>query len=464
MKCSTLLLSLLTLFSATLSAQTVHRCAYDEVVYKWSQENPAYKTQIDDVFQQAKQLANVSGTGKRTQDTIYQIPVVVHIVHNLSTPEQNLADSIVYDQMKVLNEDFRKMNADASQIRPEFDSLQADVGIQFFLATCDPNGDPTTGIIRTVTNEVDFSFNPLFGGDQDAVKRSSSGGSDSWDTEKYLNIWVCDYREVGGPPGVLGFAYPPDGAANWPMGSSAPSPELQGVAVHYEVFGANNPNSASDPMLSIADKGRTAVHEVGHYLGLRHLWGDGFGAIIGGVDCNEDDGIDDTPNSGNNAQATGCVPTKNTCDETIPGDLPDMWENYMDYSEERCQVAFSPEQAAVMRSNLVNFRSGLAILQCGRDTTLNQEPQDTTNVSIAIVDLNNAIDLYPNPVSNTLNISLGSLQAEEVAIMDMYGRQVRSFEHVAGIKTVDVSGLSAAVYFVSVTVEGTTISRRFIVR
>ena len=145
-------------------------------------------------------------------------------------------------RVDVLNADFRRLNADANNTWPQ----AQDSEIEFCLATVDPNGNATTGITRTSTNTTAFGTN-------DQVKSNSSGGKDAWDASKYMNMWVCD---ISG--GILGYAQFPGG-----------NPATDGVVIDYQYFGTIGTASAS------FDLGRTATHEVGHYLNLRHIWGDG---------------------------------------------------------------------------------------------------------------------------------------------------------------------------------------------
>lgn len=346
------ILLLLTFYSYA-SAQ-IKPCYTDEYVHYLNQQHPGFKQAMQDQFNQAKAHANSKAVHRSTQatapDTIYRIPVVFHVVYK--TAQENVHDSLLYSQIRVLNEDYRRLNSDTSNTRAIFKNRAADIGVEFYLATIDPNGNLTTGITRTATTASfggGFIPNP---NDLDKVKSSAQGGKDAWDTDKYLNIWVCN---TGGS--ILGLAYPPTAAPNWPSGSTA-SQDKWGVVLSYEVVGYQNPRAVGQ--LSIANRGRTAVHEVGHYLGLRHIWGDA--GFFGSVDCDltKDDGFDDTPHMGSNSQQTGCNFTKNTCTNGETPDEPDMVENYMDYSTESCQNMFTQQQANLMRSMIVIGRPHLA--------------------------------------------------------------------------------------------------------
>jgi hypothetical protein len=163
------------------------------------------------------------------------------------------------------------------------------------------------------------------------------------------------------------------------------------------VVGKNNP-------LSLSTGSKTLVHEVGHYLGLRHIWGDGSR----NQGCNVDDYMDDTPNS--RAASNGCNLGQNTCINN-PGDLPDMIENYMDYSDGDCQNMFTEQQVEQMRSNLILFRSGIATV---RYPAPQPEPAQFTS-------------LYPNPVVESLTLTLADLDEEanyQIEITNLLGQIV----------------------------------------
>jgi hypothetical protein len=341
------LLKLLPLFFGfALNAQEIHRCGTDHYVNHLNELNPGLKENINRTFEAAKQHSIQNKLHKSNHDqwdTVYRIPVVFHVVFN--TPAENISNTLLKSQIDVLNADFRRMNSDTSETRNIFKARGADAGIEFFLATIDPDGNVTNGITRTQTTETTFASgffpNPT---DIDRIKSSATNGKDAWDTDKYLNIWIGNMGDA-----LLGYAYPPAAAPNWPAGATPADTSVWGVVVNHKVIGFNNPLAVAD-----ADKGRTAVHEVGHYLGLRHIWGDGpLSMLI--PDCTVDDGIDDTPNSGNNSQGS-CNPNKNTCPDDPE---PDMWENYMDYSKEECQNIFTLGQVEVMRSMMVIGRPGL---------------------------------------------------------------------------------------------------------
>jgi hypothetical protein len=394
-------------------------CGYNRALEQREKQQPGYLQAVDATHQQALKIAESMAARMHKMDTIYEIQVVVHVVFNPNQPGSNLDDSLIINQMKVLNATFGRTNADTIQVRPVFQDRIGQMPIKFVLARRDPNGRPTTGINRVETFRQSF-FNPF---NLDLVKRSTTGGVDAWDTKTYLNIWVCDLS-VFGQDILLGFAYPPVGAPHWPSVIND-NPELEGVVVHNKVFGSNNPLLPAGP-IAVYNQGKTCVHEVGHYLGLRHIWGDG--------DCSEDDGIADTPDQdGSSDDCSG----RNSCASSPE---PDMFENYMDYSGDPCQVMFSKGQTDLMMANLLTFRSELA------------QPR--------YIGLSESIFTFgPIPVSKELAINFFPVgeQALKVAAYNVTGhlvleKQFRYFD--VGRLSLDVSMLAQGIYTFVFTYDG----------
>jgi len=170
-------------------------CGSDDVINIKTIKYPWYKQSADNIFQRALEL---SETAQFNRETVYQIPVVFHVVYN--TDAQNLSDDVIQSQLDVLNADFRRLNENAENTREEFLPFAGDPHIEFYLATEDPNGSPTTGITHTYTSVSGFpyvDFADLFTGNitLDEVKSSSTGGVDAWDTSRYMNVWICNIEE-----------------------------------------------------------------------------------------------------------------------------------------------------------------------------------------------------------------------------------------------------------------------------
>lgn len=400
-------------FVSSLLGQSVHRCG--------DQLHKQHRSSLDsDYLSKRSALDHWIASSAQAQagrsTEVYRIPVVFHVIYN--NAEQNISDAVIQDQLDILNADYNRLNADTTLTRPEFQDVAASAGIEFFLAEWDPQGNPTNGITRTETDQATFINLQL---DLNRMKRASSGGVDAWDVNQYLNIWVCNLAlPIINTPFILGFATPPDGAPNWPDGSAAEQPEYDGVVLHYEVVGSNPDASGA---LATVNRGRTAVHEVGHYLGLRHIWGDGQG----GDGCSVDDGLSDTPNAAEAQQQT-CNYNTNTCDEG-PGDLPDMLENYMDYSDENCMNMFTQQQVNAMRFVIENFRQSLL-------TSSQSAARKTDKLSV-----------FPNPSSGLIQFQGPSdLSNIRCCIYNSLG-QVVLIQTLNSSESLSVEHLQHGIYF-----------------
>jgi len=265
---------------------------------------------------------------------VITIPVVVHIVYNTNAPQENISSTQIDAQIQVLNEDFRRLNADAVKTPLGFRYVAADTEFEFKLATVDPNGNATTGITRTATSVNGFSQN-------NDVKFTSSGGHDTWDAQRYLNIWVCNLIDPVYPlTNILGYStFPQDLATN---------PNLDGVVIKYTCFGVGGHT------LSPYNKGRSTTHEVGHWLDLRHLWGDP--PFVYNISCAYDDGVADTPPQYEPTYGCSVYPKKDPCTQMIYTGI--MFMNYMDYTDDACKNLFTQGQKNRMRA-LFDDQNGL---------------------------------------------------------------------------------------------------------
>lgn len=259
----------------------------------------------------------------RRRDVV-RIPIVVHVLY--SAMSQDIPDEQINSQIEILNRDYRMLNADASQVPPPFNPRVADVMIEFGLAVRDPQGRTTSGITRTQTAVQSFAGDTIRELDRN-IKFADGGGKDAWPRDQYLNLWVCN---LGG--NLLGYAQFPGGPA-----------ETDGVVILYRAFG--NRGAATAPF----NLGRTATHEIGHWLNLLHIWGDDNGG------CTGSDNVEDTPNQA--APNTGMPQFPHiSCNNGPDGD---MFMNFMDYTDDAGMFMFSAGQTDRMEAAIAGARSAL---------------------------------------------------------------------------------------------------------
>lgn len=288
-------------------------CGTMSVLQNQKNNNPAIEQNMQAIDRHTKQILDKKNHTSNKVKEVITIPVVFHVVYK--TEAENLSEERLRSQIDVLNEDFNMKNANADETLDIFKDRAANMEIEFCLAQRDPDGLPTSGIEYISTSIDTFSVS----GPQ-AVKFSELGGADAWSSDEYLNIWVCDLS-----PGLLGYA-------------AFPGMEkiTDGVVLDYVHVGriGTSPNII----------GRTATHEVGHWLNLRHIWGDDCSEPdnLQTCTCEGSDGIDDT----NNAKGPhyGCQTQTQSCGS------PDMVQNYMDYSSDQCLTFFSKGQKEVARA------------------------------------------------------------------------------------------------------------------
>jgi predicted Zn-dependent protease len=390
----TLALSIAALTTLNIQAQSmdeVHRCGTTEKVAELMAAHPEYqRTQF---FEQNEQAKLAQG--------VYTIPVVVHVLY--ANAAQNISDAQIHSQFDVLNRDFRKLNADSIDIPANFAAVSADIEIEFCLAEVDPDGNPTTGITRTsVSSNFDI---------YDNYYKVNQGGVAPWDNTQYLNIWVGNLGQ-----GLLGFATPPPAwgtPGNW-----------DGAVFNYKTWGDIEAAAGNAPY----NLGRTAVHEIGHYLNLDHTWGAGNGG------CNDDDGVTDTPPQ--NAESYGCetYPHTDNCSPTGDGV---MFMNFMDYSNDACLLMFTEGQKTKMHNALTGKRSSLLNSNAICD-----------NISIVKEEELHFTDISPNPATDHLWIA--SNAKAELNIFSLSGAIVSARTLDKGKSRIDVGHLENGIYFLQI--------------
>lgn len=406
--------------------------------------NPTYEEAFQNMMQKHEQFAN----GKKVA-VVYNIPVVFHILHSgvpvnstSATSGRNLNAAQINSQLTVLNADYRKLNSDFSTYVTQtgFSSVAADVEINFCAAKVSPTGAVLTepGIDRINVSTKGWNALPY---DMNYIESTVKPGS-SWDPTKYFNIWVLEFG--GFDANTLGYAqFPTIPSGTSPitdMVGSGGAANTDGVVLGYQYVGNTGTALASAPY----NKGRTLVHETGHWLGLWHIWGDdaypGSPNVCGGSDY-----VTDTPNQeGENytCPATNGSVRTDACTASSPGV---MYQNYMDYSDDRCMVMFTAGQKARMQAVMAN---------CARRTSL----ATSTVCSVVSVEENMSnvnMEVYPNPTNGELYVDITTLDVQDftISVVNTLGQTVKEVKQVqsnGGKIKIDLSDKNTGVYFVTV--------------
>ncbi len=334
--------------AVTVVAQSSDHCLTEEIYQRQLGSNPALKELRDAAFKLAMRMKD---DPSEQGNAVKYIPLVFHIMHE--GKGENISKAQILDQVRILNEDFRRLNADTVNTPGPFKPLGSDTQIEFRLAQIDPNGNCTDGIVRV--------FTPLTNGADDAVKALSY-----WDADKYLNFWVVKtiYNFTGSGGTIIGYAYYPGTAPNGADGVIIRSDHIGSIGT---AVGAN-------------DNGRVSAHEIGHYLDLAHVWGDSF--------CG-DDFVADTPTSAGPNYGCAIFP-RITCSNGPDGD---MFSNYMDYSNGSCQNIFTHGQKSRMDATFLIYRDNLI--------------SPSNHISTGIFNLPSACTMVPEFYANVTSICAG---------------------------------------------------------
>lgn len=353
-------------------------------------------------------------------ETEYNIPVVVHVVWN--TAAEKISTGQVKSQIKVLNQDYNRLNADTTKTPAAFKPYASSMHVTFCLAQTDPNGKATTGIIYTQTSTTSFSTN-------DYVKFTSKGGDNQWDPTRYLNIWVCN---LGG--GLLGYGEFP----------TSPLSNTYGVVILYDAFGD------SGTLVPTYNLGRTCSHEIGHCFNLYHTWGDDGGLCPN--NGGSDDGVADTPPEGNSLNdgygngsgpTFGCppFPYNENCSSTGNGI---MYDDYLDYTDDNCMNIFTKGQASVAAAALAGPIKSLTTSTACNPNGIEQYL------------LNSSVNIYPNPSAGKFNVSISLVNFNHinVQVINVLGQTVYSWnsDNIPNSNyDLDLSNQPNGLYFVKIS-------------
>lgn len=424
MKKQLLLIVVLCLTTFAMNAQAAHprKCATMKLLDAKIKNDPSEKQRIEQAEIRTQKWIATHKNFKSNR-SITTIPVVVHVVYNTTT--ENISTAQIQSQIDVLNDDFRLMNSDSLPDTHPFWQFATDSQIEFCLAQRDPSGNSTTGITRTYTD----STSGFMGNGSE--KFTATGGINNWDPTHYLNIWVVDLTPSGG---TLGYAtFPAD---------LAPTPNEDGVVIHYQAFG--NIGTAGTGTFTVNDGGRTATHEVGHWLNLHHIWGD---AVCG------DDLVADTEPAENNNFGCPSFPhnPSNTCGGSADGE---MYMNYMDYVDDNCMNMFTIGQASRMDASLNGDRAGLL----------------TSNGCMAVgideLSFENNFEIFPNPSNGTLIINSQKTITENINLFvyNIIGSKIAQVENIKSFPyKLDLDNLTNGVYYLQINSGSKTLTKEIFI-
>jgi hypothetical protein len=441
---------IITLSTTLILAQENHKkCITTKLVAQELKDNNNYA--------KARENAQLLKGNSYEKITI-TIPVVIHIIHRQSHPNigsgTNIPNIQIEDALRILNEDFSKTNPEfPNPPRDTFLNYWGNPDLEFCLATTDPNGNSTSGITRTATAQTNWDADNNT--ESNAMKQNSSGGRDSWDPKKYLNIWVCDLINSQGGGQTLGYAYLPGLLSGF--GQNA---WKDGLVVDYRYFGTNG-------IAAPSSDGRTATHEIGHYLGLNHTFSEDNYPTYSCLDnngnticCDRDGGnVDDTPATdgvywGNVTSTTN----NNTCNDlayanAFTTDVLDMDENFMSYAT--ATWMFSQGQVDVMMATL-----NTSEMNGGRSSLKNSNISTNCSgiISSTLNELNEKISIYPNPSNGNLFISTSEV-IKSIKVTNIIGKEIYSSNNFND-NSIDLINFNNGVYFIDLSTEKGTITKK----
>ena len=394
------------------------RCSMEEYINRQMSEDISLKDKLTQVDAFANARTNSQGSAQRVNgipETI-TIPVVFHVLYH--SQEENVGKANLDRLIAALNRDFNKKNSDTSNIPSVFKTYAASMGFEFKLATMDTKGVSTNGIIKKYTPITYWMSD-------DKMKFNASYGSDAWDTKSYLNVWVCNLKDV------LGYGTLP--------GMDA---KKDGVVISLE-----NIIDTKHTTPTVNDF-RTIVHEVGHWLNLYHIWGEGY--------CG-DDRVDDTPKQ--STYTPGCPNgTRISCGSDLRGD---MYMNYMDFTDDVCMNMFTTGQRKRARAL---FETGGA-----RNSILHSKGLNTSTIEgTQLPDFYPQwlrVQVYPNPATSVVNLYFEYDErwiGRKMDILDINGKIVISKIINSKIQQIDVSRLNAGIYFIRAEKEEEKLHAKFV--
>lgn len=321
---------------------------------------------------------------------IFIIPVVFHVVLSDTT---SVTDNDIVQQINTLNEDFGGITALKANVSPAYSEIiSTDAPIRFCLVKVAPDGKPTSGITRKkIAPPQTIPFKSW-------LYDSKNGGVTAWDVKRYLNVWITDLVGIAGYSGGVSDSTPYDG-----------------IAIDIAYFGKNRSGNTYS-------EGHTLTHEAGHYLGLKHIWGD----TTLGCDCSDSDNIDDTPNQ--DCPTYQC-PAQSlvSCQQIV------LYQNYMDYTEDACRSLFTKGQVLRMQQVLETYRASLT------EQTLCSYSTPFYHATV-----------FPNPVTQFAKLYNGSQELLQIDLYTVSGQYLTTWTSGDELISLDFSDVPSGVYFLKI--------------
>lgn len=421
-------------WAQTSPEELTNRCGvvdHERILQQRDPNRLGQLNQLNRLIQQAQ--ANNQSLRQAVDETVYRIPVVVHVVHSNASNtvgganNVNISDEQILSQIQVLNEDYRRKEGTNGF---NTSSIGADARFEFYLATTDPDGNATSGITRHYYAQKS-SFNVF---DDDVLLSQIA----YWPSNRYLNIWVTKVDTY------IGYTQFPT-AADTLKGLPASSNEFtDGTIIDYRYFGKRIGTVSTSSLYAL---GRTATHEIGHWLGLIHTWGDGNG-------CAEDY-VADTPPTEDRSDVSrllNCNQTYSTC---FNGQQTrDLIEDYMNYWPDACMNLFTAGQVARMRLVMTLSPRRAQLLK-----SVASPLTETESLTVS---------LYPNPTTTdpSVDVQVKGFQTFSVDLFDATGRQMRTYSYTNSPSTrvnLSVQGLASGVYIVRVKTGSEMASKRLLI-
>jgi hypothetical protein len=430
------------------SEKCANTAILEQAIAKDPSVQQAFNNYREDVLEQTAAYEQEVGNSASKTTAVITIPVIFHVVLTQAQIDALGGTQVLYDravsQLGVLNECFNAKNADVSSVPSAFQSVLGNAELSFAFAHRKPDGKATPGLEIRIAPPSFAGFSVHDG----AAKRTSDGGLDPWDNSQYLNIWVVLLTD----PNILGYGY------SQKYADLLSVPLESGVVITSGAFGKKK--SVSDKgFIAGADRGRTLVHELGHFFNLWHVWGT---VAVGSGSCTKsdpkyDDGVTDTPPQKDaNQICPGLTTVLPNCTSTPGGE---MFMNYMDYPGDACIIMFTKGQVNRMRAELA---PGGGSPNLGKNGNLLAWPTDVSNLEIE-----KPFFVAPNPSTGNFTISFDDVDGlQNINIINIMGQSVKNINTGLNNKTFnfDLSGMAKGIYTVQCRFEEGTIIRKIVLQ